>query len=229
MLLQRRHLTADGRLRRVQLSGDGSETAESAPAATAKPVEAPQSEPIADAAPSEPELALPEPSRSHETRTPEEPSSRETETNQSAASGAAQAAAPPPVEAPESKTPTAPEAGLSPQSQRAKMTWHKSIAVHLERFKRYPEAARAEGATGMVVVKFTVDRAGHVTGQSVDRSAGSHVLDTAALALLRRAGALPAPPRDLPGDTFILSVPVLFQLPRAKTTSDQGGGGRAHQ
>lgn len=188
------------------------EAAESAAAAAAKPSEVKPDEPIAEPGPTDPELAVPLAATRPETKPQPEPEpTKDTETRESAASAAAQAAAPPKIEAPEAKAPTAPEVGLSPHAQRVKTSWLKSLALHLERFKRYPEAARAQHASGTAVVQFVIDRDGHVTTKAVGKSSGSSVLDEAALDLLQRAMPLPKTPNDVPGEQFTLSVPIVFK------------------
>ena len=102
---------------------------------------------------------------------------------------------------------------MSPQSQRAKLTWLRAISVHLERYKRYPAMAIEKRVPGTVRVHFTIDREGHVTASAVTSSAGVTSLDQAALEMLMRAQPLPHPPRDIPGEQFAFTVPVVFKLP----------------
>jgi len=80
------------------------------------------------------------------------------------------------------------------------------IFGHLQRFKRYPRAAR--GASGTVTVLFELNRAGEVVASKVTKSSGNTLLDEAALDLLRRASPFPAFPAAKPGtqDSFIAPV-----------------------
>ncbi len=82
----------------------------------------------------------------------------------------------------------------------------------LRRTERYPDAARAAGDEGVASVTFTMDRAGLVLTARVARSSGSPALDEEAIALLRRAEPLPAPPPELTGRTITLTVPIRFSL-----------------
>jgi protein TonB len=60
--------------------------------------------------------------------------------------------------------------------------------------KRYPEAARERGTHGIAVVTFSIGASGQVTSAAITRSAGDPILDTDALATVRRASPFPPPP-----------------------------------
>ncbi len=74
---------------------------------------------------------------------------------------------------------------------------------------RYPEAARERGATGVATVRFALDGDGAVTLADLAQSSGDRVLDDAALAAVRRASPLPAPPTGAPR---AYSAPIRFEL-----------------
>ncbi len=90
--------------------------------------------------------------------------------------------------------------------------WQGRLAGLLQRAKRYPESAREAGQEGAAAVTFTMDRAGRVLSVRLARSSGSQALDEEAVALVRRAEPLPAPPPELPGQTVTLTVPIRFSL-----------------
>ena len=79
---------------------------------------------------------------------------------------------------------------------------------HLQRFKRYPAAA--QGASGTVLVRFALNRAGEVISSDVSKSSGSDVLDREALNILRRASPFPAFPAAKPGTQESYIAPVNF-------------------
>ncbi|MGA2125430.1 MAG: TonB family protein [Xanthobacteraceae bacterium] len=83
------------------------------------------------------------------------------------------------------------------------------VNAELNRRMRYPESARAEGATGTVVVSFTIGSSGRVTASSIVRSSGHGMLDTAARQMLS-ALSLPPPP----GGRYSAVAPVHFSLNR---------------
>jgi len=45
--------------------------------------------------------------------------------------------------------------------------WESELVAHIERFKRYPSAARAQGTQAQVRVAFTMDREGSVQASRV--------------------------------------------------------------
>jgi periplasmic protein TonB len=71
------------------------------------------------------------------------------------------------------------------------------VVGHLEKFKRYPAAAR--GVQGTVLLKFALNRSGEVISSEVSKSSGNSVLDHEALEILRRANPFPPFPVAKPG------------------------------
>jgi protein TonB len=126
---------------------------------------------------------------------------------------------PPTPENPEPPAPTpvppAPATTAPPRahaSQAAITSWHSRIAAQIERHKAYPRGARARGETGIVQLRFSIDREGHIVTSEIARSSGHASLDQETLATLQRAEPFPAPPVDLAGDTFGFTVPVTFDI-----------------
>jgi protein TonB len=74
---------------------------------------------------------------------------------------------------------------------------------------RYPEAARERGASGVATVRFALDGAGAVTLADLAQSSGDRALDDEAMAAVRRASPLPAPPTGAPQ---AYSAPIRFEL-----------------
>jgi periplasmic protein TonB len=149
-----------------------------------------------EAKPPEPEseIALPEPPK------PEPPREERVAT------------ATPSVEVPPS-LPAPPTAGAAVQPvPRTVIRWESALASHIERFKRYPAAARAHDEQGTVTIAFTLDRAGHVMSSHVLRSSGSQALDDETLAMLQRAQPLPPPPAEIPSKDLSFVVPVRFNI-----------------
>ena len=86
------------------------------------------------------------------------------------------------------------------------------LISHLNRYKQYPAAARARREQGTVMLSFTVDRNGRVTGRRVSRSSGSSALDQEALSMLSRAQPLPRFPADMTGSSRSINAPVRFAV-----------------
>ena len=83
------------------------------------------------------------------------------------------------------------------------------LVARIWAFVRYPEAARERGATGVATVRFALDGAGAVTLADLAQSSGDDTLDDEAIAAVRRASPLPAPP---PGAPRVYSEPIRFGL-----------------
>lgn len=78
--------------------------------------------------------------------------------------------------------------------------------AHLNRFKRFPSGASG----GTAQVAFSIDRAGRVLSSRLIGSSGDPALDAEAVAMMRRASPVPAPPSSVGGGSITLAVPVRF-------------------
>jgi protein TonB len=113
---------------------------------------------------------------------------------------------------PETAAPKTAPAPPAPQvSSNAPDAWEGRVLARLEKFRRYPGAARSARQQGIVYIRFRINRDGHVLTSSLVRSSGYPALDQAALETLRRADPLPKIPADRP-DEIELSVPVEFYI-----------------
>lgn len=126
----------------------------------------------------------------------------------------AETTAPPAVAAEErSEQVTAPRQGAtSPQQSDAVQQWQSRLQAHLERHKRAPRGVRNRGAGGVSLVRFVMDREGRLLSLDLEEGSGVPLFDREALATLRRAEPLPAPPADMPGETIELALPVRFSI-----------------
>ncbi len=111
--------------------------------------------------------------------------------------------------APASRAPT----GSAPPADLARLDpgWMDRVSRWLLDHRSYPEAARRHGRQGTVVVRFAVDRQGHVLTASLVQASGSALLDEAALALVRYAD-LPPFPSDMVSGQAVLTAPIRYQL-----------------
>jgi periplasmic protein TonB len=188
-----------------------------APSLESKPEVVPEQLPNLEPAPlaPEPEVVLPRPVPVEEAK-PKEDKEREVEVRdkvETPESAAPLTMAPPRVEPTEEAIRTAPSAGMaSERVKRAQVSWQKALVSHLNRFKRYPDGARARGSQGSVLVEFTVDRSGKVVTSRVLQHSGSTVLDEEAIAVLQRASPLPSPPAEMAGELFPLTLPIQFRI-----------------
>lgn len=88
-------------------------------------------------------------------------------------------------------------------------SWEGRVMARLERFRRYPAAARARRQEGIAQLRVSVARNGSLLHLSLERSSGFALLDQAALDTFRRAAPLPDVPDERPAPVE-LSFPVEF-------------------
>jgi periplasmic protein TonB len=129
----------------------------------------------------------------------------------------------PSVESVESEATTAPSAesaaegprSLSPaigpgeSTRRERLTWQKELAAHLDRHKRYPNDRASQAAE--IVLGFELDPSGRVLSVRVVRSSGDRSFDDAALAMMRRADPVPAPPPRVADSGLSFTLPIAFR------------------
>lgn len=127
------------------------------------------------------------------------------------ASAAAEATAMPSVEsaAPSSRS-VAPALGTGDSAVRDRVTWEKELAVHFDKYKRYP-AERAMQAA-QVIVNFVLDPFGHVVSSRIVKGSGDAAFDDAALAMLQRADPVPPPPPLVADQGLSFTLPVIFHV-----------------
>lgn len=129
-----------------------------------------------------------------------------------ASSAVEETTAPPPVEATEAEKSVAQEEGVSKELKAKISRWQKKLVVHLFKFKRYPRAAKKKRIQGRVELWFKMDKYGRVLDQKLLNGADLPLLAQDAMSLLKRAGQLPAPPNDAPGETFEFTLPIDYSI-----------------
>jgi protein TonB len=107
------------------------------------------------------------------------------------------------ITVPQEKTPPPP-----PAASKRNDSFYARLFSHLSHYKR-PQQKQ-----GIVQLRFTMDRAGHVLAASIAQSSSVPELDAEALALVLRAQPLPAIPSDMPQDRLELIIPIEFTLHR---------------
>lgn len=126
-----------------------------------------------------------------------------------------------PSPAPAPRTTAAPRAERDAPMQQARSgaaaaaalpSYRQRLAAHLQRFKQYPNEARAAGIRGTAMAIFTVHRGGSVSGVRIVRSSGNASLDNAALSAIRNAQPLPAIPAEIPQSALTFPVPFSFSV-----------------
>ena len=122
-----------------------------------------------------------------------------------------EATAAPSVEIPPSAA-APPTPGAAVHTPASLIRWQSALAARLQRFKRYPPAARTRGEQGTATVAFTIDHEGHLVRSQIVQSSGSSLLDQETLAMLARAQPMPKPPADTPDSALSFIVPVHFNI-----------------
>jgi len=112
----------------------------------------------------------------------------------------------PTAQAQAAPTAAAPSPGASSAPAVSPANWRGTLLAHLNRYKRFPGGA----SPGTVQVSFSIDRAGRVLSARLLSGSGDSALDEEAVAMVRRASPVPAPPAGVGGGTVALSVPVKF-------------------
>ena len=87
------------------------------------------------------------------------------------------------------------------------------LSAWLESHKRYPDAARQRGEEGRAVLRFAVDRSGHVLDFAVPQSTGYPDLD-ASIEEMMRGAVLPPFPASMTQPRINVSVTIRFSLAR---------------
>lgn len=125
------------------------------------------------------------------------------------ASGPPAPAAPPapPPDRRDARTPLDPA-----RARDERAAYVRALMAALLAQRSYPAQARRERARGVVALRFTLDRDGHVLASAIARSPGHAVLEQAALEVLRRADPLPAIPDALGVDRLTVTVPIEYSL-----------------
>lgn len=179
--------------------------AQAVPQPVARPLAQPTLQPVAAPAQRAPLPAAPVPQPVAPLSSPDRPAAP-------APAGPA-AASPQAVPAPAPATAPAPAgAGSDPRVRAAEVDYFSLLSAYLNRRKTYPVEARRARAEGVVVVRFTVDRDGTVSGTAIKRSSGHDLLDQATLALLQRVAPLPRMPGTMQRQSVTLALPIEYSL-----------------
>ena len=128
----------------------------------------------------------------------------------------APAEAPLPVEKPPEKVhDSPPPAPVTAQrvkggAPKVEPSWETSLMRQLQRVKRYPRLAQSLKEDCVVLLSFSLDRAGHVLAHSIARTSGHSELDNEVMAMIMRADPLPPFPASMPQARVDLTVPIRF-------------------
>ena len=121
------------------------------------------------------------------------------------------------ADAPASDRPAAPALQALPPppaaTQETSPRWRAALSAWLQSHRTYPDEARRNNDEGAVLIRFVVDREGHVVSVAVMQGSGHPSLDEAAIAMLRGARLPPFPP-DMAQAMTTVTVPIRYRLER---------------
>lgn len=87
------------------------------------------------------------------------------------------------------------------------------ISLWIQKFKVYPDEARALGVEGSTMVRIRIDRKGNIRFYKLENTTGNEILDKAAIDMIKRANPVPAAPGDYPKEDLLeFLIPVSFSL-----------------
>jgi protein TonB len=95
-------------------------------------------------------------------------------------------------------------ADLTAGQGRQRNDYLSRVFRHLQPYRVYPPAARANNQHGRVVTRVTLGRDGGLIDARIDTSSGWPLLDQAELEAIRRGAPFPPVPANMPGDPVIL-------------------------
>ncbi len=124
---------------------------------------------------------------------------------------------PPPPDAIHAMPPTRAPAGADVTQGPVKpplppMDYLTRLEAHLNAYKNYPYDARIHHEEGIVQLRFSLDRSGHVQSYEVVGSSGFASLDAEARDMIRRADPFPPVPPEYRGESLDLTVPLVFSF-----------------
>lgn len=160
----------------------------------------------------EPEVAMPIAKPVDEPKSEEELKEVQPENLAPQQTTSAQAMAPPQLVVKEATVITAQQVGESLKKSKQHLTFQNSIRFHVKKHQRYPSDARDRNHQGTVIVEFTIDRSGRLTGRKLSQSSGFSDLDEEALATLDRANPFPLPPDDENDELYRFKLPIQFHI-----------------
>lgn len=86
------------------------------------------------------------------------------------------------------------------------------VRFRIERYKRYPQIARARNIEGRVTIRFVITPEGGVREVEVSKRSGNKALDQAALKAVQDAAPFPKPPGHLFKGAVPLELTIVFEL-----------------
>ena len=95
-----------------------------------------------------------------------------------------------------------------------KASYEAALLIWLERFKRYPSAARRRGQQDVVKIQFSINKNGKVLSQKIVGKSPYNSLNKAVERMVKSASPVPPVPKEMQEnkEQFTFIVPVAFRL-----------------
>jgi protein TonB len=92
------------------------------------------------------------------------------------------------------------------------LSYLEMVRFKIERYKQYPETAKARQIEGSVTIRFVITPEGGVRAVEVVKTSGQKVLDTVAIKAVQTAAPFPKPPGHLFKGEVPLELTIVFEL-----------------
>jgi TonB family protein len=93
--------------------------------------------------------------------------------------------------------------------------WQQAVLARIQPFMHWPPSASGAIRDGEPQLAITIDRQGKVLGTKIIKTSGYDVFDRDAVSIFQRAGTLPPPPAELPGDPLTFEMTITYHTTEA--------------
>ncbi|WP_158070079.1 energy transducer TonB [Motiliproteus sp. MSK22-1] len=111
-----------------------------------------------------------------------------------------------------SKSAAVGSSSLKQQAEQLEANYRTELVNAISRYKRYPMRARKKGNEGDVVVAFTIEKDGRITGIAVVESSSWSALDKAAVKALEKLNRFKPIPDSFFRKQWSFQIPIKFSL-----------------
>ncbi|MCB9981497.1 MAG: energy transducer TonB [Rhodospirillales bacterium] len=94
----------------------------------------------------------------------------------------------------------------------AEIRYQDKVRAAIESQRVYPRAARRRKLEGRAVIQIHISRSGTITESHFIKTTGHHILDQAALNMIKAASPLPTIPPSLGKSSISMNIPIGFKL-----------------
>ncbi|HOO82634.1 MAG TPA: energy transducer TonB [Alphaproteobacteria bacterium] len=96
--------------------------------------------------------------------------------------------------------------------RNAEIRYQDMVRAAIDSYRVYPREARRRKLEGHAVIQIRISRSGAITESRFVKTTGHHILDQAALNMVKAASPLPAIPSSLGKSSVSMNIPIGFKL-----------------